>query len=362
MKYDNFVFYGSWRESLEGFREEFGDDYAKEALWNLMLVATAGDIETERKSIIGFINGAVMPNVNKAKDRYAAAVENGKKGGRPKKIDDDRVLELKKQGMTNKQVAEALGCSISSIEKINAESRKNQNNQKNQGIIVIENQETRKNQKNLDIDIDIDIDNEKEIEKEKDIFAFSWFDDEKEEENGKKGGRPKVNLNEQAVLEKKKELGTWKETAQFFGVTEQSLKNYRNQWENEKNPNNPNTAIVKNPKNPKNLNDNVNVNVNVNDNVNVNENEKEKDIFAFSWFDDEKEEERKRKIVESAKQVRLAAIRKNPDNRFRDEEEQEYFDFIKGANIEKGMSETAAEADAWQMILDEREYNVSKIS
>ena len=255
MEYDNFVFYGSWRESLEGFREEFGDDYAKEALWNLMLVATAGDIETERKSIIGFINGAVMPNVNKAKDRYAAAIENGKKGGRPKKIDDDRVLELKKQGMTNKQVAEALGCSISSIEKINAESRKNQNNQKNQGIIVIENQGSRKNQKNLDIDIDIDIDIEKEKEKEK-----------------------------------------------------------------------------------------------------------EKDIFAFSWLDEEKEEERKKKIVESAKQVRLAAIRKNSDSRFRDEEEQEYFDFIKGANIEKGMSETAAEEDAWQIILDEREYNVSKIS
>ena len=180
-------------------------------------------------------------------------------------------------------------------------------------------------------------------------------------ENGKKGGRPKVNLNEQEVLEKKKELGTWKETAQFFGVTEQSLKNYRNQWENEKNPKNPknpNSAVVENPKNPKNLNDNDNDN----DNDNVNENKKEKDIFSFSWFDDEEEEERKRKIVESAKQVRLAAIRKNPDSRFRDEEEQEYFDFIKGANIEKGMSETAAEADAWQMILDEREYNVSKIS
>ena len=166
-------------------------------------------------------------------------------------------------------------------------------------------------------------------------------------ENGKKGGRPKVNLNEQEVLEKKKELGTWKETAQFFGVTEQSLKNYRNQWENQKNP--------------KNLNDNVNVNVNVNNNVNENKKEKEKDIFAFSWFDEEEEEERKRKIVESAKQVRLAAIRKNPDSRFRDEEEQEYFDFIKGANIEKGMSETAAEEDAWQMILDDREYWDSKV-
>ena len=254
MEYDNFVFYGSWRESLEGFREEFGDDYAKEALWNLMLVATAGDIETERKSIIGFINGAVMPNVNKAKDRYAAAIENGKKGG-----------------------------------------------------------------------------------------------------------RPKVNLNEQEVLEKKKELGTWKETAQYFGVTEQSLKNYRNQWENEKNPKNPknpNTAVVENPKNPKNLDIDIDIDI---EKEKEKEKEIEKDIFSFSWFDEEEEEERKRKIVESAKQVRSVAIRKNPNSRFRDEEEQEYFDFIKGANIEKGMSETAAEADAWQMILDDREYWDSKV-
>ena len=273
MEYDNFVFYGSWRESLEGFREEFGDDYAKEALWNLMLVATAGDIETERKSIIGFINGAVMPNVNKAKDRYATAIENGKKGG-----------------------------------------------------------------------------------------------------------RPKVDLNEQEVLAKKKELGTWKATAQYFGVTEQSLKNYRNQWENEKNPknpnnpnitiienqknpknpNNPNSAVVENQKNPKNLDKDIDIDID-NEKEIEKEKEKEKDIFAFSWFDEEEEEERKRKIVESAKQVRLAAIRKNPDNRFRDEEEQEYFDFIKGANIEKGMSETAAEEDAWQMILDDREYWDSKV-
>ena len=131
--------------------------------------------------------------------------------------------------------------------------------------------------------------------------------------------------------------------------------------EKEKNQKNQDIVVIENQenrKNQKNLNDNVNVNVNVNDNDNVNE--KEKDIFAFSWFD--KEEERKKKVVESAKQVRLAAIRKNPNSRFRDEEEQEYFDFIKGANIEKGMSSAAAEEDAWQMILDEREYNVSKIS
>ena len=42
--YDNFVFYGSWRETLEGFAEDFGKEYAQEALWNLMLSGTAGDM------------------------------------------------------------------------------------------------------------------------------------------------------------------------------------------------------------------------------------------------------------------------------------------------------------------------------
>ena len=302
MEYDNFVFYGSWRESLEGFREEFGDDYAKEALWNLMLVATAGDIETERKSIIGFINGAVMPNVNKAKDRYAAAIENGKKGGRPKTVDADKVLELKQEGMTNKQVAERLGCSVSSIEKINAENRKNQKNQKNSEITVIENQENRKNrknQKNLNDNDNVNVNNnvnENKKENKKDIFSFSWFDEE-EEENRKNQKRLNIDIDIDIEKEKEKEK----------------------------------------------------------------EREIEKDIFSFSWFDEEEEEERKKKVAESAKQVRLAAIRKNPDNRFRDKEEQEYFDFIKGANIEKGMSETAAEEDAWQMILDDREYWDSRV-
>ena len=32
MEYENFVFYGSWRETLEGFLDDFGEEYAKEAL------------------------------------------------------------------------------------------------------------------------------------------------------------------------------------------------------------------------------------------------------------------------------------------------------------------------------------------
>ena len=253
MNKESFVFYESVAKQGDRLANKLGKEVAYDFYKAVIDFGLYGVLPDEDSDVWLYGFEQTITSINAAKDRYAAAVENGKKGGRPKKIDENKALELKQKGMTNKQVAEVLGCSVSSIEKINAESRKNQNNQKNQDIVVIENQETRKNQKNL--------------------------------------------------------------------------------------------------------NDNVNVNVNVNDNDN--ENKKEKDIFAFSWF--EEEEERKKKVVESAKQVRLAAIRKNPDNRFRDEKEQEYFDFIKGANIEKGMSETAAEADAWQMILDDREYWDSKV-
>ena len=66
--------------------------------------------------------------IDKAKDRYATAVENGKKGGRPKTVDEYKVRELKGQGLTNKQIAEELKCSVSSVEKINAKNRKNRKN------------------------------------------------------------------------------------------------------------------------------------------------------------------------------------------------------------------------------------------
>ena len=155
MSYQNFVFYGSWREVLDGFAEDFGMDYAREALWNLMTCATAGDVDTTKKTILGFVNGCCMPNITAAQNRYAKAVENGKKGGRPKKIDDIQIALLKEQGHTNKEIADLLGCSVSSVEKANRKNRKNL-------------------EKEIDKDKDIDIDNELEKEKEDDTPLPSY--------------------------------------------------------------------------------------------------------------------------------------------------------------------------------------------
>ena len=87
-------------------------------------------------------------------------------------------------------------------------------------------------------------------------------------ENGKKGGRKKVELNQEEVMKKKAELKTWKAVAAFYKIDEDTLRKVRKQWEK--------------AEKPKNLNDNVNVNVNVNDNVKDNEKEKENEKGTIS--------------------------------------------------------------------------------
>ena len=107
-------------------------------------------------------------------------------------------------------------------------------------------------------------------------------------ENGKKGGRKKVELNQEEVMKKKAELKTWKAVAAFYKVDEDTLRKIRKQWEKAEKPKNLNDDNVnvsekekEKAEKPKNLNDNVNVN------VNDNENEKENEKKDFSYLYDE---------------------------------------------------------------------------
>lgn len=120
MDFENFVFFGSWRDTLMGFKEEFGEQYAYEALWNLMLAGTGGDVETTKASILGFISGSCMPNIIASKERYERANKGGKKGGRPKLLletDQKEIARLRMEGQTREQIAEAFEVSIDTIKR-----------------------------------------------------------------------------------------------------------------------------------------------------------------------------------------------------------------------------------------------------
>ncbi len=116
--YDSFIFYRGWAETAKGFAEDFGEDFAKEMIWALVCYVCFGEVATEKKSIIKWIEGDCLRVIQAAKKRHDASIEAGKLGGRPAKIDKDDVLALKQDGKTVKEIAEILGCSRDGIEKI----------------------------------------------------------------------------------------------------------------------------------------------------------------------------------------------------------------------------------------------------
>ena len=116
--YDSFIFYRGWAETAKGFAEDFGEDFAKEMIWALICYVCFGEIVTEKKSIIKWIEGDCLRVIQAAKKRHDASIEAGKLGGRPSKINKDEVLSLKQDGKTVKEIAEILGCSRDGIEKI----------------------------------------------------------------------------------------------------------------------------------------------------------------------------------------------------------------------------------------------------
>ena len=137
---DSFVFYRSFAEVISMVPDAEDKITLLNALIEYGLNGTKPDLQYPLSAMFK----QMTSSIEGAQKRYQASVENGKKGGRPKTVDEYKIRELKEQGLTDKQIAEELKCSISSVEKVPVKTRKNLkvNDRKNH------NNETRKNQKN----------------------------------------------------------------------------------------------------------------------------------------------------------------------------------------------------------------------
>ena len=88
-----------------------------EAFRGLMEYGFYGTIPESENPFVNMIFVQAIPSMRSAKERYDDSVENGKKGGRPAMVPIEDILKMKHDGMTNKQIAEKLGCSEKNIEK-----------------------------------------------------------------------------------------------------------------------------------------------------------------------------------------------------------------------------------------------------
>ena len=116
-KYENFVFYGSWKEHLDGLKDLCGEDVAKEVVWQIVNYGTSKEFDTDDQKIINMVNGMCRDLIESAKKRRSTSVENGNRGGRPKHFSDEEIISLYNKGLSEQDIADKLGCNIRTVQR-----------------------------------------------------------------------------------------------------------------------------------------------------------------------------------------------------------------------------------------------------
>ena len=116
-QYENFVFYGSWKEHLNGLKELCGEDVAKEVAWQIINYGTTKDFDTDDQKIIDMVNGMCRDLIISAKKRREKSAANGRQGGRPTKYSVDEMIALRYQGLSHQEIADSLGCSVKTVQR-----------------------------------------------------------------------------------------------------------------------------------------------------------------------------------------------------------------------------------------------------
>ena len=125
------VFYEQWYQIIKDFPPK-----EKEKAYKYIFEYAFYGIEPERDnkdktlSMSYVVFSMAKPNIDSAQRRYDAAMENGQKGGRPKKVTEEvleKIVELRKNGLTQKEVANELSLSLKTIQRVEKDISQNHN-------------------------------------------------------------------------------------------------------------------------------------------------------------------------------------------------------------------------------------------
>lgn len=111
-KYENFVFYGSMKQTIDALPTDMGNALLRA----IMNYGTTGEID-DSDSIIHAIMLSIIPNIDSAKKRFKTSQENGSRGGRKKRINDNEILELHSSGLNQREISEELDISLKSVQR-----------------------------------------------------------------------------------------------------------------------------------------------------------------------------------------------------------------------------------------------------
>lgn len=110
----NFVFYQNWRDYIKGLSSQADQ---LQLLTAIMDYGVTGEYAMDELSpmVKNTFESMIKPAIDRSQKNYANSVEYGKTHGRPKTTNDDRIIELFKQGLKGKEIAKELGISETSV-------------------------------------------------------------------------------------------------------------------------------------------------------------------------------------------------------------------------------------------------------
>lgn len=110
----NFVFYGSTVKILEKLKEN--PELRLRVLDAILDYGAYGEYEAG-DPIVDAIVAGVGDGIDRAKVRYVESKENGSKTHGNTKVDHGRIIEMANSGMSQKDIAAALGCSTKTVQR-----------------------------------------------------------------------------------------------------------------------------------------------------------------------------------------------------------------------------------------------------
>ncbi|MBQ9679843.1 MAG: helix-turn-helix domain-containing protein [Ruminococcus sp.] len=119
----SFVLYESVYKHIQTLQKRVSAETALKYANAVMEFGLYGVIPNEDDVVWIYGFEQAMTSIYSSKEKYSKAIDNGKKGGAPRKYNHELIVELKGQGLTNKQIAEEIGCAEITVSRALKEER-----------------------------------------------------------------------------------------------------------------------------------------------------------------------------------------------------------------------------------------------
>lgn len=114
----NLVFYEGWLDTLSVLTELNGEEFAKNAAWQILNYGIKGEYTTNDETLIRFVDGLCYAQIKKSQEHYDSCKRAGAQGGAPAKYDHDKMIEFYEQGMNINQISKKMNCSYNAVRNV----------------------------------------------------------------------------------------------------------------------------------------------------------------------------------------------------------------------------------------------------